>query len=162
AVDERRLLSRFQLDDLGLRLPRDLDPGDVLGAAVAAWLQWPAKDRIIKWSNLGDAIRGELAARRSGTHTKAAGHGAPHPATPPGWRQHLGREHAGVELLQQRARHPLAGKLGALQPFDECLRMVPGVDWLEFVYREIDKETIAPGDPEPIVHPIVQAIVYSI
>jgi hypothetical protein len=66
-VDGRRLLYVSQLRSLGARIPHDLSPEEVLVGAVTRWLSGaPAQRKVSYWSNIGDAIREEVAeqARR--------------------------------------------------------------------------------------------------
>jgi hypothetical protein len=71
-VDAHKLTIRSQLDALGVRFRHDagVDPGPVLTAAVARFIADPARTRtkVYAWSNLGDAIRAELAERRSAAY----------------------------------------------------------------------------------------------
>ena len=60
-VEERRLLYASQLQDLGCRFGREVSPGEVLPAAVARWLNAPTRNKVSAWSNIGGAIRDEIA-----------------------------------------------------------------------------------------------------
>ena len=64
-VDRRRLFYKSQLQDLATRFGRDLPPQQALPEAVARWLRAPSRSKVSAWSNIGDAIRAEIAERRA-------------------------------------------------------------------------------------------------
>ena len=64
-VDTHRLQIRSQLDDLSNRLARNVEPIELLRASVLRWLAInPERTTVTAWSNIGWAIRDELAARQ--------------------------------------------------------------------------------------------------
>jgi hypothetical protein len=67
-ADTHRLQIRSQLDDLSSRLVRSAEPIEVLQASVLRWLSSnPERKTVTAWSNIGWAIRDELAARQQRT-----------------------------------------------------------------------------------------------
>ncbi len=64
-ADTHRLQIRSQLDDLSSRLARNAEPIELLQASVLRWLASnPERMTVTAWSNIGWAIREELAARQ--------------------------------------------------------------------------------------------------
>lgn len=59
-ADERKLLYKSQIMDLGIRFGRGVAPGEVLPGAVTRWLKAPTRNKVSAWSNIGEAIRAEL------------------------------------------------------------------------------------------------------